>query len=106
MTVEIFLVLLTVFATVTSLVTEAVKKVLDSAKVTYASNILVLCSAAVVGGFGTTAFYLLTGQAFGSVEVVCIFLMICANWLGSMIGYDKTKQAITQIMAQFKKGSA
>lgn len=103
MTVEIFLILLTVFATVTSLVTEAVKKVLDSAKVTYASNILVLCSSAVVGGCGTTAFYLLNGYSFGSFEIVCILLMVCANWLGSMIGYDKVKQAITQIIAQFKR---
>ena len=96
MTVEIFLILLAVFSIVTSLFTEAVKNLLDSLKVQYASNIVVLCVSIIVSGAGTPAFYVCGGYAWTITNIICIFLMICANWLGAMVGYDKVKQAITQ----------
>ncbi len=96
MTVEMFLILMAFFSTVTSLVTSAVKKYLDSMKATYASNVVVLVVAVFVGGIGTGVFYALNGYPFNTVNIICIFLMIGANWLGAMIGYDKIKQAITQ----------
>ena len=96
MTVEMFLILMTIFATITSLCTEAVKKYLDSMKATYASNVVVLVVAVFVGGIGMGVFYALNDYPLNTVNIVCIFLMIGANWLGSMIGYDKIKQAITQ----------
>lgn len=96
MTVEIFLILLAFFSTITSLCTEAAKKHLDSTGKTYASNLVVLSMSIAVGGFGMLAFYALNGYPLNTVNVICILLMIVANWLGSMIGYDKVKQAITQ----------
>ena len=81
--------------------TEGIKKWLDSLKVQYASNIVVLISAVLVGGIGTAVYYLIFDYAWTSLNVICIFLMICANWLGAMIGYDKVTQAITQL-AQLK----
>lgn len=97
MTVEIFLVLLTALSIVTSLLTEGMKKVLDSLKVKYASNILALCVAVVVGGAGTAIFYLWNDYQWTTLNIICIFLMMCANWLGAMLGYDKVMQAIKQI---------
>ena len=96
MTVEIFLILLAILASVTSLVTEAVKMLLDSLKVTYTSNVVVLLVAVVVGGSGMAVFYELNGYAWTSFEIICIALMIVANWLSAMLGYDKIKQTITQ----------
>lgn len=101
MTVEIFLILLAFFSVVTSLFTEAVKKLLDSLGVQYASNIVVLCVAIIISGAGTPAFYVCGGYYWTPTNIICIGLMICANWLCSMVGYDKIKQAITQ----FKGGN-
>lgn len=97
MTFENFLILLTIFSIITSRFTDGVKKFLDSLKVTYASNIVVLCVAVVVSGLGTTVFYMWNDIAWTSLNIICIFLMMCANWLGSMIGYDKVIQTITQM---------
>jgi hypothetical protein len=101
MTIQIFLILLTLFATLTSLLTEGMKNFLDELKINYASNIVVLAAAAVVGGLGTAVYYILAGLSWTPINIICIPLMIIANWLGSMIGYDKVKQAILQI--QLKK---
>ena len=97
MTVETFLLLLTALSVITGLFTEGLKKTLDAAKVKYASNILVLMVSVIVGGAGTTIFYLYTGVEWNSLNVTSIFLMIIANWLGAMIGYDKVIQAIKQM---------
>jgi predicted MFS family arabinose efflux permease len=96
MTVETFLVLLAIFSAVTSLGTEAVKKLLDSLKVTYTSNVVVLWVAVAVGGLGMAALYELNGYTWTSFEVICTLLMIVANWFAAMLGYDKVKQTITQ----------
>lgn len=97
MTVESFLILLTILSVVTSLFTEGIKNFLDSIYFTYVSNILVLVIAIVVGGVGTAIFYMWNDIAWTSLNIICIFLMMCANWLGAMLGYDKVMQAITQM---------
>ena len=97
MTVTAFLVLLTVFATITALVTEAVKKFLNEQKVKYASNIVVLLVALIVGCGGTAIYYVNFQVPFNALNSVYLALMGIANWIGSMVGYDKVKQAIAQL---------
>lgn len=97
MTTEIFLILLTALSIVTSLLTEAVKKFLDELEFKYASNIVVLCIAVIIGGAGSAIFYVFNGFEFTTINIICIPLMICANWLVAMLGYDKVMQAIAQI---------
>ena len=97
MTVELFLFLLSVLSTLTGLVTEGIKKMLDAAEKKYASNIVVLFVSVIVGGIGTIVFYMWKGFAWDALNIISIFLMIGANWLGAMLGYDKIKQAIAQI---------
>lgn len=97
MTVEKMLILLTILSAATSLLTEAVKKFLDSLKVKYASNIIVLIVSIIIGGAGTVVFYMVNGIPWTALNIVCVFIMIVLNWLGSMLGYDKIIQAITQI---------
>lgn len=100
MTVTAFLVLLTVFATITGLVTEAVKKFLNEQKVKYASNIVVLIVALIVGCGGTAIYYVNYQVSFNALNSVYLALMGIANWIGSMVGYDKVKQAIAQLGAK------
>ncbi len=97
MTFEVFMMLVFAFSIITSLFVESGKKFLDSLKVNYASNILVFCVAVLVGGFGTSFFYMWNDIAFTATNIISIFLMICANWLVAMLGYDKVMQAITQL---------
>ena len=97
MTVELFLMLLTTLSFATSLLTEGVKKFLDVMKIEYASNIVVLIVAVVVGGVGTSIFYIWNNFEWTTLNVICMFLMMVANWLGAMLGYDKVTQAIEQI---------
>ena len=97
MTTQIFLILLTAFAVITSLLTQGVKYFLDGVKVNYASNIVVLIIAVLVGVCGMLVYYTINGIPFIATNIVYIFLMALANWLGAMLGYDKVKQAIQQI---------
>lgn len=101
MTYEVFLMVLATLAVITSLVTNKVKEILDSKKVTYASNIVVLVVAVVVGGVGTSVFYLWNNYEWTTLNIICIFLMCIANWLAAMFGYDKTKQTIEQVREIF-----
>lgn len=104
MTAAMFLTILTVCAAITSLLTEGIKKFLDGQGKAYASNILVLIVAMVVG-CGTTVLYYVNYQiAFNALNSVYIILMGAANWLGATLGYDKVKQTIVQLdMKENKK---
>lgn len=97
MNVTTFLFLLTAFATITSLVTEAVKDFLDSLKIKYATNIVVLFIALLIGGVGTSGYYLVAGIEFNSITIMYIITLGITNWIGAMVGYDKVKQAIEQL---------
>lgn len=97
MTITTFLVLLAAFAAITSVVTEGVKKFLDSMEVSYASNVVVLIVALVVGCGGTAIYYVNYQIPFNALTSVYLALMGVANWLSAMVGYDKVKQAIEQL---------
>ena len=97
MTVQLFLILLTVCAAVTSLITEGLKKFLDSLCVEYAANILVLIVAVIVGCSATALYYVNYQVPFNALNSVYLALMGVANWIGAMVGYDKVRQAIGQI---------
>ena len=97
MTFEIFIILLVIFSVFTSLFTEAVKLFLESLKIKYASNLIVLVVSIFVGSIGTVCAYLFMNIQWTATNIICIFLMIGANWLVSMLGYDKVMQAIMQL---------
>lgn len=97
MTVTVFLILLAVCAALTSILTEGAKKFLDELNISYAANILVLIIAMIVGCGATALYYVNYQVPFNALNSVYLALMGVANWLGAMVGYDKVKQAITQI---------
>lgn len=93
MTIEIFLFLFTIGSLISSLLTEAIKKM----DLNLSVNIIALIDAIVVGFLGTIAFYLIMGIVWTPTNIVCIFLMTFCIWIGSMIGYDKVMQTIAQL---------
>lgn len=99
MTGEAFLILISVFSTATGLVSQAVKTFLDKMNVKYITDAVVLFVAAVVGGGGTLVFYMINDTPCTGKNIAFIFLMIVANCIGSMVGYDKIVEAV----GQFKK---
>ena len=103
MNVETMGILLMVFALVTSLLTQGIKKLLDELNVSYASNIVVAAVSMVVAGSGTAIFYIWNNYEWTTLHIICIFLMAVANWLAAMFGYDKVIQTMTQVAALFKK---
>lgn len=97
MSIALFTILVTIFSSISALLTEAVKKAYDNAGSGYSANILALINAIVVGCGGTAVTYLLLGIAFTATNLVCLFLMGIVVWVGSMIGYDKVKQLLEQL---------
>lgn len=95
MTVTTFLIILAICATATALITEGIKKMLTDKK--YSANVLALIVSIIVGAAATIIYYIFNNLEWNVVNIICIFLMIIANWLSAMLGYDKIKQAILQI---------
>ena len=96
MSVIAFLFLLTIFSTATSLIVEAIKRVMDD-KENLAYNVIVLCVALVVGFFGTLLYFYLTNTVLDMVNIIFAILMGLASCVGAMVGYDRVKQCIEQI---------
>ena len=71
MTTTLFMFLLSFGASVTSIFTEALKKVFENVP----SNVIALVSAVVVGIGGTSAVYVILEIPFDIKNIVCIILM-------------------------------
>ena len=97
MTIQLFLIMFTLGAAVSTVLTEAIKK---AASQTFPTNAVALIVAALVGTGGTSAYYYLAGIPFTGQNIVCMILMSVSIWIGSMVGYDKIKQIIDQIKEQ------
>ena len=96
MTTTMFLILLSAFSVLSSLVTEGIKDVATD-KVNLSYNIVALITALIVGGGGTAVYYQLNAVSFTVNNVIYAVLMGLASGLVSMVGFDKVKQAIVQI---------
>lgn len=99
MTVTMFLMLLSAFSVLTSLIVEGVKK-LASDKANLSYNLIALVTALIVGGVGTGIYYQLNGIPFTTNNIIYMVLMGLASGLVSMTSYDKVKQAIEQIAGE------
>lgn len=107
MTVETFLALLTLCSIATGLLTEGVKKFLDSINTKYISNIVVLGVSVFVGAGVVIIYYAMNEAIVTNHQLIFTILMIVFNWLGAMLGYDKVVQTITQIknkIGEMKQG--
>ena len=99
---HVFMLGVLITSTLTSLATEAVKKLLAEHSKNYYANTLagivsVILSVAI--GIGYT---MLSGISFTSQTIVYLIALVFISWLCAMVGYDKVIQAISQ----FKTASA
>lgn len=93
MTIELFIIMLTVGGTLSSLITQALKKAFDE----LSSNVIAIADAAIVGIGGMIIAYILMDIPFTLQNIVCIPLMAVCIAVGSMVGYDKVIQTLKQI---------
>lgn len=97
MDIGTFLMLLFAFSVISGLFTEAIKKIInDKANLSY--NLIALCVALIVGSVGTSVYYQLNSISFDLNNIIYMVLLGLASGLCSMLGYDKIKQAIFQII--------
>ena len=102
MTTSIFLILLSSFSILTGLITEGIKKTLqDKANLSY--NIIALITALIVGAVGCCVYYQLNNITFTTNNIIYIVLMGLSSGLVSMVGFDKVKQTIEQVITCVKK---
>ena len=97
MTITLFVTILTAGAIINALLTEAIKKAYENAGRAYSPNVVALIDAAVIGGLGTAAVYMLMGLPWSVNNIICLAIMVVAVWVASMVGYDKVLQAVKQI---------
>ena len=95
-TFEVFLLGLLIVSAFTSLVTEAVKKLLQEHNVKCGANTLVAIVSTVLSMAVGVGYVLISGIAFTTQVIVCIVALIFLGWLCAMVGYDKVIQNITQ----------
>lgn len=96
MNVTMFLILLSAFSVLSSLVTEGIKNITTD-KVNLSYNIVALITAIIIGGGGTAIYYQLNTMAFTVNNIIYMVLMGLASGLCSMTSYDKVKQSIKQL---------
>ena len=97
MSTEIFIMLFMTLSAANALLTQAVKKALDSAKKTYSSNVVALVDAVFVGIFGDVIYFVTAGIPVSPVNVLTTIVLVISLWVGSMVGYDKVVQLVKQI---------
>ena len=93
MTVEMFLALLLGFSTLSSLITEAIKKLFSTN-----GNITAFIVSILIGLIGTLIYYQLVNIDFTLNNVIYAILMGLASSLTSQVGYDKIKEAIQKFL--------
>lgn len=95
MTITLFITILTIGSAVSSLLTEAFKKLLAERK--YSANLLALINAILIGCGGTALVYIFMGIDWSANNIICLVLMAFCVWIAEMTGYDKVIQLIAQI---------
>lgn len=102
-TIDTFLLGLLVTSTMTSLVTEALKKILTEHGVCFKSNTLAGVVSLVLSAAIGIAYAVATSLEITSAVIVCIIALVIMSWLCAMVGYDKVIQTIKQFTSTTNK---
>lgn len=98
--IEVFLFGLMITSTLTGLVTEAVKKILNEYNRAYRANTLagiVATALSIAIGIG---YVIATKSGFTAQIIICLVAQVFLSWLCAMVGYDK----VVEIFTKTKKG--
>lgn len=97
-----FLMGLLLVSTLTGLVTEALKRILQEINRTVPANLLAGAAAVVVALAVAAGYMVLTEAALNAKAAVYLIALVFLSWLCAMAGYDKVVQALAQLRG--KKG--
>ena len=95
MTITLFMTLVSILSLVSSLITEAGKKINIYVKIN--PTIFVAGISAITGWAGGIAAYILMGIAFTPASIVCLILLAPTIFLVATLGYDKVMEIVAQI---------
>ena len=102
MTFSLFCSLLIGLGTITTLIVEFIKSVLDGYKKTYNSQTVSLVSGFVIGIVGTTMVYIIMAIPFTPVNIIFIVFETIGVMIGAQLGYDKVVAVIKQAFIDHK----
>ncbi len=97
MSLHIFLTGLMIVATFTSLVTQAVKTLLDEHGKKYYSNTLAGIVAIILSVGLAIGYAVVKDISVDAAYIVYIVALTLLGWLSAIVGYDKVTQALAQI---------
>lgn len=86
---EIFLAGLMIISPLTSLVVEAIKKILAEHNRKYRANTLAAIVSTVLSAIIGVCYVIFTNGQFTAQIIICIVALIFMSWLCAMVGYDK-----------------
>ena len=99
---NVFMLGVLITSTLTSLATEAVKKLLAEHSKNYYANTLAGIVSVILSVAIGIGYMMLSSISFTSQTIVYLIALVFISWLCAMVGYDKVIQAISQ----FKTASA
>ena len=99
---HVFMLGVLITSTLTSLATEAVKKLLAEHSKNYYANTLAGIVSVILSVAIGIGYMMLSSISFTSQTIVYLIALVFISWLCAMVGYDKVVQAISQ----FKTASA
>lgn len=102
-TIDTFLLGLMITSTLTSLVTEAIKKVLTEYGVHFKSNTLAGVISLVLSAAIGVAYATIASLEITAAFVICMIALMIMSWLCAMVGYDKVVQTIRQFTSTTPK---
>ena len=97
MTANLFIIILTIGSSVSSLLTEAIKNSLKDSGKKISANLIALMNAIVIGCGGTALSYHFLEIPWTANNIICLVLMSACVWISEMVGYDKIIQLVDQI---------
>lgn len=100
MTLHIFSLLLLGVSLLTSLCTEAIKKILQERNKKYYSNTLAGIVSVVLSAAAMYGYTVLEGIQFDEKMAVYLIALMFLSWLVAMNGYDKVIQTISQLRSK------
>ena len=93
---HVFMIGVLIASTLTSLATEAIKKLLAEHNKNYHANTLAGVVSMVISIAIGVGYMLISNIAFSVQAIVYLLMLVFISWLCAMVGYDKVVQAISQ----------
>lgn len=100
MTYELFIAILVMSATATSIAVEIIKSILDKIGIPYESISIAVLTAFVVGFLEIILYYMSHGIALSGITILYSICMGIANSVGATTSYDLIKKLISALIGK------